>query len=454
MLAAATAAGAWIARPLPMVAPLVLAPVAAAALIRRRPLVVVAALVLLASGRSAQAWSGVTAPAARPVDATVTLLDDPVPSGAGVRVTARLGARHVELSAFGGAGRRLAARAAGERVAIVGRLGPAPTSVRRRLAERHVAAEVDVSAVGGWSPGSPAARAANRVRRLLARGASTMSSGERALYTGLVIGDDRDEPADLVAAFRGSGLSHLTAVSGENVAFVLLAVGPIVRRLGLRGRLLTTVAVVGWFALLTRYEPSVLRAAAMATLATTAWYLGRPATSVRLLGLAVTALVVIDPMLVWSIGFWLSVGATLGISTLARPIAHRLPGPRALATGIGVATAAQIGVAPVQTLAFGVPSVAALPANLLAVPAAGPVMVWGLTGGLVAGLLPRSVRAVVQLPARGALRWLAVVARVGARVPAPAWWWLVVGAVAGVAVRSRAAGRVPRRVGGSRRSSL
>lgn len=424
VVAAVTAAGAWCARSVPGVPLTVVAAGVLAALVLRRPVLLVVALAVLASGRSAQAWQGAAPMPARGVDTTVTLLGDPEPLGRGVRAIARLDGHHVELWAFGGPARRLASRAAGERVAITGRLAAVPVASRRRLAARHVAGRVDVTAVGGWSAGSPAARAANRVRRLLTEGAASMSAGERALYTGLVIGDDRDEPPDLVAAFRAAGLSHLTAVSGQNVAFALTAAAPVLRRLGLRSRLFATVALLGWFALLTRFEPSVLRAAMMATLATAAWFLARPATPVRLLSLAVTALVIADPLLVWSVGFWLSVGATFGIGVLAGRIAARLPGPRALAAAIGVTLAAQVGVAPVQVVVFGPPSIAALPANLLAVPVAGPVMVWGLTGGLVAGLLPASLRGVVQLPARGALRWLGVVARVGAAAPATPVWWL------------------------------
>jgi competence protein ComEC len=438
VVAGVTVIGAWVARPVPGIPALFVGVVALLALVRRWPVVVVIALAVLASDRSAQAWSGTDPRPPRPVAATVTLLGDPEPFGGGVSVVARLDGRHVELRAFGGSARRLSRRAAGERVAITGRLAPVPVASRRRLAERHVAGRVDVTAVGGWSAGSPAARAANRVRRLLTRGATSMSPGERALYTGLVIGDDRDEPRDLVDAFRASGLSHLTAVSGENVAFVLMAAAPVLRRLGLRGRLVATLGLVAWFALLTRFEPSVLRAAMMATLATAAWFLARPASPLRLLGLAVTALVIVDPLLVWSVGFWLSVGATFGIALFAAPIAARLPGPRALAAAIGVTLAAQVGVAPIQIAVFGPPSVAAVPANLLAVPVAGPVMVWGLTGGLVAGLLPPAVRGVVQLPARGALRWLAVVARVGAAAPSTPAWWVPLAAVVVVAGWCRA----------------
>ena len=56
--------------------------------------------------------------------------------------------------------------------------------------------------------------ASNRVRDLIERGASSMSAAVAALARGLIIGDDRDQPPDMIDRFRRSGLSHLTAVSG------------------------------------------------------------------------------------------------------------------------------------------------------------------------------------------------------------------------------------------------
>ena len=188
------------------------------------------------------------------------------------------------------------------------------------------------------------------------------------------------------------------------------------RRLGLRWRFVATVGLVGWFALLTRFEPSVLRASAMAALAATSVVLARPASTVRLLALAVAVMVLIDPLLVWSVGWWLSVGATAGIAVLAAPLAARLPGPRGLAEALAVTIAAQIGVAPVSVAVFGGLPVASVPANLLAVPVAGPLMVWGLPAGVLAGVVP-ALAPVLHLPTRLAVRWIALVARTGAAAP-------------------------------------
>ncbi len=119
-------------------------------------------------------------------------------------------------------------------------------------------------------------------------------------------GDDR--PLPLL-----SGLSHLTAVSGQNVGFLLAAAGPMLRRLRPWMQWAVTIGLIAWFVALTRYEPSIVRAGAMAGLSAAAFVLGRGRSPVRILAVAVTGLVLVDPLLD-VVGRVLAVqsGATLG----------------------------------------------------------------------------------------------------------------------------------------------
>jgi competence protein ComEC len=264
-------------------------------------------------------------------------------------------------------------------------------------------------------------RAANRVRRLLDGSVDHLDRTAQSLYGGMVLGDARHQPPEVVDDFRGSGLSHVLVVSGSNVAFILVLAGPALRRLGWRGRWTLTLAVVVSFAVVTRFEPSVLRAAAMAIVAVSGQALGRPSPSVRNLALAVTALLLIDPLLVRSVGFQLSVAASAAIAWWSGPLAARLPGPQPLRDALGVTAAAQLGVAPVLIPRFGGLPVAALPANLLAAPVAGLVTTWGLPAGLLSAAI-ESVTEVdlapaLHLPTQAALRWVADVARVAAALP-------------------------------------
>jgi competence protein ComEC len=187
----------------------------------------------------------------------------------------------------------------------------------------------------------------------------------------------------------------------------------------------------------------------MTACAVIATHVGRPARATRVLAVAVTALLVLDPFLVHSVGFQLSCGASLGIAVLAAPIAERLHGPAWLRESLAVTAAAQVGVAPVLLPVFGSMPLVALPANLLAVPIAGPLTMWGLAGGALAGALHPvvpGVGALIQVPTRLMADAMLGIADAAAQVPVaidlPTA--LALGGVAVVAVLARH-GRMLRR---------
>jgi competence protein ComEC len=188
---------------------------------------------------------------------------------------------------------------------------------------------------------------------------------------------------------------------------------------------------------MTRWEPSVLRAIAMATVALLAGALGRPTTGLRVLLLAAIVLVLVDPFLVHQVGFLLSCGASLGIALFSKPITARLRGPAWMREVLGVTAAAQLGVAPVLIPVFGSMPLVALPANLVAVPLAAPLTMWGLVAGVVGGVarpLSPAIPRVLELPTVGLLHALISVADLAARVPVEvdrraAWGLIAVGAL-------------------------
>lgn len=400
--------GAWLARPLPggragVAAAAVMAVMALGA---RRALLLCAAVAVVASSLSARSWSGLAeAPTRGRAAGVATLVTDPVQVGRATRAELRLHGRRVEAWAYGARAAVLWRAAAGERVAVDGRLSPLSGLRRAYLLRRHIGARLAVDHAEQVDAGAPPARAANAVRRLLLRGVSSFPPGRQAMFAGIVLGDDRGQPRETVEAFRDAGLAHLLAVSGQNVAFVLALASPLLLFLGLRARLVAAVVVLVLFGLVTRWEPSVMRAEAMAGVGLLTATLGRPVSSVRALALAVVALLLVDPLLVGSIGFLLSVGACGGIVALT-PVLTRRRVPLPLA----VTLAAQAGVAPLLVPVFGgVPAVSTL-ANLLAVPVAGPLMMWGMGAGLVAGMLGGPVAAAVHLPTTVMLAWVEGVA--------------------------------------------
>ncbi len=352
-----------------------------------------------------------------PVEGVAWVVGDPVRTDLGFRTVLRLqGVRYwtiVPDFAGTGAGGLLV----GDRVWVRGRAAPFDGARDSWRWSRHLAGVLRVEELRPGPPAPVWVSLPNAIRRLLVAGAEGLDEDRRALYLGLVIGDDREQDDLDRFRFRVSGLGHLLVVSGQNVALVLAAAAPALLRLPRRLRPVVGAAVVACFVVVTRAEPSVLRAAVMAVVVLLATAEGRVAGGVRALAWSVVVLVVIDPLLVHSLGFLLSVVATLGLSVGSSPVAARLRGPRWWRELVGASVAAQLATTPVQVLAFGVVPAVSLPANLLAVPVAGVVVVLGATVGLLAGALHPVVAGPLVVPIGLLVGWIDGVATASSRLP-------------------------------------
>ena len=255
----------------------------------------------------------------------------------------------------------------------------------------------------------PVLRATDHVRDAFREAVAPIPADARGLVPGLVIGDTSLTPPDLTEAMRVTGMTHLSAVSGSNVALVCGAVAVLVARLGVRRRWRTPLillALVG-FVLLCRPEPSVLRAGVMGTVGLLALSSSRRKVSLPTLAVAVIGLLCIDPWLARSYGFALSTLATLGLVLWSRPwgdaIASRLPrGLSLLGDAVSVPLAAQVACAPVIVLLQGNITTVAVLANLLAAPLVAPTTVLGVVAAVLSPLsilLGQGVAWLAALPA-------------------------------------------------------
>jgi competence protein ComEC len=264
-----------------------------------------------------------------------------------------------------------------------------------------------------------------RAEAALGRG---MPTREAALARGFVLGEDEVLDAGTVEDFRRAGLSHLLAVSGQNVALLALLAMPLLAALGmpLRTRLVWVLGLIAVYVPLTGAGPSIQRAAVMGALSVLATLAGRRAS--RLYGLLVAAVVTlaVEPRIATDVGWQLSFAAVLGILLLAGPLRaaiERRTGSRgwrrALAEGAALTIAATVATAPLIAFHFEAISTTTLPANLLALPAVAPAMWLGMLAA-AAGQVPGSGLPVEALNAVNALL-LAYIAQVAAWCGRPGW---------------------------------
>lgn len=420
--ATAVAAVAAIGVPLPVPEPLAVLALVMALVVgsaSRRPVLVAVALLVVVGSRADASVAALGVPPPERVDGVATLVSDPAPRRFGLQVVLDIdGRRYLADVPIDRAG-AVRTLLTGEQVRVDGRPRDLDGAPRGWVLSRHLAGRLSVRAIEPAGRGAVWFRVANVVHRTITAGASSMGDERGPLYTGLVLGDDREQSDLMRFRFEASGLTHLLAVSGQNVAFVLAVAAPLFRRSGVSTRLVGSTVLLVLFVLVTRAEPSVLRAAVMAAVAVAAVTAGRATSGLRVLCLTVVVVLVVDPLLVHSVGFQLSVCATAGLLLAARPLADRLPGPEWLRVPLAVTLAAQLATAPLLLgLAGGLPSIAVV-TNLLAGPAAGGVMMLGVTLGLLAGIVREPWAGLLQRPADAMVGWVDLVATAGSRAPAP-----------------------------------
>lgn len=358
-----------------------------------------------------------------------------------VRVYARTTSGKARQDAKGGSGSRQLPP--GTRVTAIGTVefGEGPFTATARL-RGTLFAQNNSSTSGNPGGADPRGMLTGLKERLRAHGREVLGADSAAIVLGTAYGDDSLMSATIREEYKLSGLSHLTAVSGANIALMFAAayrlmlhvrpyriatgylhyrswveqlrrlgelrhgiagrggartLPPLVRRLSLlniprRAVVLCGIAAVLAYATLLENEGSVVRSLAMGLLGAYALLRGSGRQSLAALQVTVLACLLLAPHRALDAGFALSVTATAALILLGPPLARlfmrALPGfwAHALATPI----VASLWCTPLILAMSGKVPLYAVPANLAAAPLAPVSMLAGLAalGFLATGMTP------------------------------------------------------------------
>jgi competence protein ComEC len=256
----------------------------------------------------------------------------------------------------------------------------------------------------------------DRASASLGRGVPTR---EAELARGFVLGEDEGIDPVTIEDFRRAGLSHLLAVSGQNVALLALLAVPVLAALGmpLRTRLLWLLGLIAVYVSLAGAGPSIQRAGVMGALSVLATLAGRRAARLYALVVAAIVTLAIEPAIAADVGWQLSFAAVLGILLLASRLREAIAAVvlvrgaigRTLVEGAAMTIAATLATVPLIAFHFGELSTTTLVANLLALPAVAPAMWLGMLSA-AAGQLPGVPVEVFNYPNALLLAYIAQVA--------------------------------------------
>jgi competence protein ComEC len=243
---------------------------------------------------------------------------------------------------------------------------------------------------------------ADRLHAWLA-GASVPGLGgmRRGVIEGVVLGEDEGLSNGLRQDFRASGLYHLLAVSGGNVAVVALGTLWLALLVGLPrlGAEVAVLAAIVGYVLAVGAQPSVVRAGIAGGLGSLAWLTGRERDARYALVVAAVVLLASSPYNALDPGFQLSFAAVLAIFFLAPRFRNWLEGyplPSGLRTGVAVSSACGLATAPISWFQFHQIPLLTVPANAVGGFAAAPMLALALVCALLAPIAP---------PLAAALAW-------------------------------------------------
>jgi competence protein ComEC len=237
---------------------------------------------------------------------------------------------------------------------------------------------------------------ADRIRAAIAASLAPGVRGERrAVIAGVVLGEDEGLDSELRDRFRASGLYHLLAVSGQNVAYVVAGMLALAWLLGIARWIaeLGALTAVAGYLMAVGWQPSVVRAGVAGGLASLAWLAGRPRDRWYFLLVGAAVLLAWNPYSLLEPGFQLSFCAVASIFVLVPRIEAWLAGypiPRGLATVLAVSLACGGVTAPILMLHFQAAPLFTVASNAVAGPVVAPLLGLALVSTALGPVLPEA----------------------------------------------------------------
>lgn len=265
------------------------------------------------------------------------------------------------------------------------------------------------------------------------------------LVSGIALGRDEGMPDDDVQAFRTTGLAHLVAASGQNIALLVVAARVIGWMVG--GGVwfcaLLSLSSIPTYVVIVGGGPSIIRAAIVAELAILAWALGRLPSPAMSTALAAALTIWILPGIHRSLGWQLSFACVIGLMLFTSPWSHALQRgqiPQSVATACAATGACAAITAPILIAATGSAPALGSITNLIAIPLATAVLYLGLAGCLLGLVLTPASTALISaasVPAHAILLLARIASQApGVAVSSPAVVVVTVLLVAGGELRS------------------
>lgn len=214
---------------------------------------------------------------------------------------------------------------------------------------------------------------------------------ESGVLSSILIGNKNNLQEDIKESFRDSNLSHMLAISGAHISYIILGITVILSKIKIHKKIskIFTILFLIFFIILTKSTPSVVRACIMGIYIIFSTLINRKPNTFASISISMLILLIYNPYNILDIGLQLSFGGTIGIVLFYNLIKRKFKSLEYIKSNflnklittikeiIFVTISANIVIIPIMILNFNTISYTFLISNLLASPILGVIIILG-----------------------------------------------------------------------------
>lgn len=239
-----------------------------------------------------------------------------------------------------------------------------------------------------------------------------LNEKELGIVKGVVLGDTSDLDEDIKENFTNSSLSHMLAVSGAHVSYVIMTVSLIFqsKNFGKKTTKIITMLVLIIFMIITNMSPSVTRAVICMIINIFAGLIYKRPDTINALAISIIFTLILNPFSLFNIGLQLSYAGTIGIICFSKLIEAKPKNKikKYIYDSIIVSTSANLVSFPLMAYYFNTISLNFIISNLVVSPVLGLIIILGIItlltstisinlAKIVAILLKISVNLIIKM---------------------------------------------------------
>ena len=249
----------------------------------------------------------------------------------------------------------------------------------------------------------------------------TLTDEEGNLLLAILLGDKDKLSEDIQESFKTSNLSHMLAVSGAHVSYIILGLTYVLQNsiIGKKNEKIVCIIFLLFFMAITNFTPSVTRACIMAILTLFSSIIYRKSDVYTNISVAALITLIFNPYSLLDLGFQLSYGGTIGIIIFIKRIQEKKSNSKVInyiKQMALVSIYANIIIIPIMMYHFNTVSFTFIISNIMASPILGIIVITGFLF-IIASITVKPLTRLIAIFIKPILSILIKISQICSKLP-------------------------------------